>query len=88
MAGPKSECEKRNCKIFGLSVHPVEDHRRWAKDITSWYAVIVRTDFNERIPRVHASSPTAPNCKLVRVVGDILGPLTRLPAPGTPGLDW
>ena len=41
MAGRKPEFEKRNRKIFGLSVDPVEYHRRWAKDIeaTSGYAV-------------------------------------------------
>ena len=41
MAGRKPEFEKRNRKIFGLSVDPVEDYRRWAKDIeeTSGYAV-------------------------------------------------
>ena len=41
MAGLKPEFEKRNRKIFGLSVDPVEDHRRWAKDIeeASRYAV-------------------------------------------------
>ena len=33
MAGLKPEFEKRNCKIFDLSVNPVEDHRRSAKDI-------------------------------------------------------
>ena len=33
MAGLKPEFEKRNCKILGLSVDPVEDHERWAKDI-------------------------------------------------------
>jgi len=41
MAGRKPEFEKRNRKIFGLSVDPIEYHRRWAKDIeeTSGYAV-------------------------------------------------
>jgi len=29
----KPEFAKRNCKVIGLSVDPVEDHRRWAKDI-------------------------------------------------------
>ena len=29
----KPEFEKRNCKIIGLSVDPVDDHRGWAKDI-------------------------------------------------------
>jgi alkyl hydroperoxide reductase subunit AhpC len=33
MAGLKSEFDKRNCKIIGLSVDPVEDHKRWSKDI-------------------------------------------------------
>ncbi len=33
MAGLKPQFEKRNCKIVGLSVDPVEDHHRWAKDI-------------------------------------------------------
>src|SRR5271170_6757452 len=33
MAGLKSEFEKRNCKIIGLSVDPVTDHGRWADDI-------------------------------------------------------
>lgn len=33
MAGLKSEFEKRNCKIMGLSVDPLSDHREWSKDI-------------------------------------------------------
>jgi alkyl hydroperoxide reductase subunit AhpC len=33
MAGLKHEFEKRNCKIIGLSVDPVDDHRAWLKDI-------------------------------------------------------
>lgn len=33
MARLKPEFEKRNCKIVGLSVDPVDDHRRWSKDI-------------------------------------------------------
>jgi thioredoxin-dependent peroxiredoxin len=33
MAGLKSEFDKRNCKIIGLSVDPVANHWRWAKDI-------------------------------------------------------
>ena len=41
MAGLKPEFEKRGCKIIGLSVDPVTDHQRWAKDIqdTSGHAV-------------------------------------------------
>lgn len=33
MAKIKHEFDNRNCKIVGLSVDPVEDHTRWAKDI-------------------------------------------------------
>jgi len=33
MAGLKSEFDKRNCKILGLSVDAVNDHEKWSKDI-------------------------------------------------------
>ena len=33
MAGLKAEFDKRNCKIIGLSVDPVDDHSKWSKDI-------------------------------------------------------
>jgi thioredoxin-dependent peroxiredoxin len=33
MAKLKSEFDKRNTKIIGLSVDPVENHQKWAKDI-------------------------------------------------------
>jgi alkyl hydroperoxide reductase subunit AhpC len=33
MAKMKSEFDKRNTKIIGLSADPVDDHERWAKDI-------------------------------------------------------
>jgi alkyl hydroperoxide reductase subunit AhpC len=33
MARMKPDFERRNVKIIGLSVDPVESHRRWAKDI-------------------------------------------------------
>ena len=33
MAGLKSEFDRRNVKILGLSVDPVSDHTRWAQDI-------------------------------------------------------
>jgi thioredoxin-dependent peroxiredoxin len=33
MARLKPEFDRRNCKIIGLSVDPVDDHLRWAKDI-------------------------------------------------------
>src|SRR5712692_1884391 len=33
MAKLKSEFDRRNVKIIGLSADPVDDHKRWAKDI-------------------------------------------------------
>ena len=33
LAKIKPEFDKRNAKIMGLSIDPVEDHKRWAKDI-------------------------------------------------------
>ncbi len=33
MAGLEPEFQKRNCKIIGLSVDPVTNHSKWAKDI-------------------------------------------------------
>jgi alkyl hydroperoxide reductase subunit AhpC len=33
VAGLKPEFDKRNCKILGLSVDPVEDHKRWSVDV-------------------------------------------------------
>jgi thioredoxin-dependent peroxiredoxin len=33
MAGLKPEFDRRNCKIIGLSIDPVSDHKKWAQDI-------------------------------------------------------
>ncbi len=33
MAGLKPEFEKRRCKILGLSIDSVDDHKKWSKDI-------------------------------------------------------
>jgi alkyl hydroperoxide reductase subunit AhpC len=33
MAGLQAEFAKRNCKIIGLSIDSVSDHKRWSKDI-------------------------------------------------------
>jgi thioredoxin-dependent peroxiredoxin len=36
MAGMADEFAKRNAKIIGISVDPVEDHNRWKEDIKSY----------------------------------------------------
>lgn len=52
MAGLKSEFDRRNCKIIGLSVDPVENHAKWAADIEETqghavnYPMIGDTDLN------------------------------------------
>ena len=52
MAGMEDEFAKRNCKIIGLSVDPVDRHADWAKDIeetqghTVKYPMIGDTDLN------------------------------------------
>lgn len=33
MAGLKPQFDQRNCKILGLSVDPVSDHKKWVQDI-------------------------------------------------------
>ncbi|MGF1627051.1 MAG: peroxiredoxin [Alphaproteobacteria bacterium] len=33
MARLKPEFDKRNCKVIGLSIDPVENHKRWSQDI-------------------------------------------------------
>ena len=42
MAKLEPEFTKRNCKIIGLSVDPLEDHLRWSEDIAEtlvWFLV-------------------------------------------------
>ena len=52
MAGLKPEFDKRNTKVIGLSVDPVENHARWAADIEETqghavnYPMIGDTDLN------------------------------------------
>ncbi len=33
VAGLEDEFKKRNCKVIGLSIDPIDDHDAWAKDI-------------------------------------------------------
>ncbi|WP_257255441.1 MULTISPECIES: peroxiredoxin [unclassified Endozoicomonas] len=52
MARLQPEFERRNCKLIGLSVDPVDDHERWARDIEETqgylpqYPMIGDTDLN------------------------------------------
>lgn len=41
MAGLEPEFTKRNCKIIGLSVDPVDNHEEWAKDIAETQGNVV-----------------------------------------------
>jgi alkyl hydroperoxide reductase subunit AhpC len=57
MAGLKSEFEKRNCKIIGLSIDPVTDHKKWSKDIeeTQGHAVNypIIGDFDLKVAKLY-----------------------------------
>ncbi|HEX7927358.1 MAG TPA: peroxiredoxin [bacterium] len=52
LAKLKPEFEKRNTKLIGLSIDPVDDHKKWAKDIQETqgtapnYPIIGDTDLN------------------------------------------
>jgi alkyl hydroperoxide reductase subunit AhpC len=52
MANAKPEFDKRNTKIIGLSVDPIDNHEKWAKDIEETqgtapnYPMIGDSDFN------------------------------------------
>ena len=52
MASIKDEFDKRNTKIIGLSVDPVDNHEKWAEDIAETqgtapnYPMIADTDYN------------------------------------------
>ncbi len=52
MAKLKPEFDKRNCKIIGLSIDPIDNHAEWSKDIEETqgtavnYPIIGDTDLN------------------------------------------
>src|SRR3979490_1624660 len=68
MARIKPEFERRNVKVIGLSVDPVDSHARWANDIKETqgfapnYPMIGDTDFNVSKPfgLLPASAPGYP----------------------------
>jgi len=57
MARLKGEFDKRNCKVMGLSIDPVADHKRWAKDIeeTQGHAVNypIIGDFDLKVAKLY-----------------------------------
>ena len=63
MANAKPEFDKRNVKIIGLSVDPVDKHKGWAKDIEETqgaapnYPIIGDADFN--VSKLYGMLPTS-----------------------------
>jgi thioredoxin-dependent peroxiredoxin len=63
MANAKAEFDKRNVKIIGLSVDPVDKHEGWAKDIEETqgaapnYPIIGDADFN--VSKLYGMLPTS-----------------------------
>jgi alkyl hydroperoxide reductase subunit AhpC len=57
MARLKGEFDKRNCKVIGLSIDPVTDHKKWAKDIeeTQGHAVNypIIGDFDLKVAKLY-----------------------------------
>ena len=78
LAGLKQEFANRNCKIIGLSVDPLSDHREWAKDIAETqgnalnYPLIADSDrsISDAYGMIH---PNADNTLTVRSVF-VIGP--------------
>ena len=87
VAGMETEFAKRNCKIIGLSVDPVEDHTRWAADIEKTQGHKVNYpmigDFDLKVAKLYGMLPaeagdtcagrTAANNATVRTVF-VIGP--------------
>jgi len=77
MAGLEPEFTKRNCKVLGLSVDPVDNHKEWAKDIeeTQGHAVNYPMigDSDLAVAKLYNMLPTAATNATVRSVF-IVGP--------------
>src|SRR6266850_3621033 len=77
LAKLKSEFEKRNTKIIGLSVDPVDSHRRWAgdiKDVTGAelnYPLIADPDrkIAEMFDMIHPNASETVTVRSVFIVG-------------------
>ncbi|WP_165187809.1 peroxiredoxin [Caulobacter soli] len=93
MAGLKPQFDKRNTKVIGLSVDPIENHARWAADIEETqghavnYPMIGDTDLNvatlyDMLPEgagVTSEGRTAADNATVRAVF-IIGPDKKIKA--------
>ena len=61
MAKIEPEFKRRNCKLIGLSIDPVDDHSRWAKDIEETqghlpnYPMIADTDL--KVAKLYSMLP-------------------------------
>ena len=64
MAKLKPEFDKRNCKILGLSVDPVGNHEKWAKDIEETQGARVNypliADSDLRVAKAYDMLPALP----------------------------
>ena len=61
LAGMQPEFEKRNCKIIGLSVDPVENHGKWSEDIEKSQGHVVNYpmigDFDLKVAKLYGMLP-------------------------------
>ena len=77
MAKLKPEFDKRNCKIIGLSIDPVSDHKKWAKDIEETgghavnYPMIGDADLNvaQLYDMIHPNASDTATVRSVFVIG-------------------
>ena len=75
MARLKGEFDKRNCKVIGLSIDPVTDHKKWAKDIeeTQGHAVNypIIGDFDLKVAKLYDMiHPETPGSSVGRTAAD------------------
>ena len=78
MANAKPEFDRRGVKIIGLSVDPITDHERWAKDIEETqgtapnYPIIADPDY--KVAKAYGMLPASVSG---RPLGDARRPTTR-----------
>jgi alkyl hydroperoxide reductase subunit AhpC len=74
MAKLKAEFDKRNTKIIGLSVDPVDDHSRWVKDIEETQGAAVNYpmigDPDLKISKLYDMLPAAASSEAKRTAAD------------------